>query len=379
MEDRIATVVCDFVSDSPFDSQAFNDMLGIGGGAGGARGGRRVGRVHRGVDPVEEPSLKDALDAQADASPESPFDSDAFHEVPDIGGGAGAELGARRTLFDEALQREPEDRLAIECARATSEWLGLELATSVEGVDARGLALSALLFLEGGSSVTEGPQHAALSQCLRELRELEAATQGWIDDSLEVHALATFALCEGWRLSRSPLLRRSARSALEPLFDPGLDWSAQSGEALGWSLLAQDAGEALFASQERTVPNPLGVEARRRGERPEATALDRIVLLLAPTIRRGLDAWPTVLQRIEAGGDTLSLDALALGSYAASRAGVEHWRAWRAVMRGELADELGEQRPWQSAAALPALDRLTRRARVGLALHPRIVPPVRER
>ena len=71
----------DFTADSPFDSKAFNDVIGIGGGAGGKFGGRFGGRKNlkaRGGSGTEQ-ALKDGLEwLRWHQSEDGSWDCDGF-------------------------------------------------------------------------------------------------------------------------------------------------------------------------------------------------------------------------------------------------------------------------------------------------------------
>ena len=174
----------DFASDSPFDSDAFNDVLGIGGGAGGKMGGRRGGRRNlragRGVDQA----LRDGLEwLKNHQSPDGYWDCDDYmnnhvHEGVCECDGAG---------------HAPHD------------------------VGVTGLAL--LAFLGEGNTTSEGDYKDVVAKGIGWLREIQDPDTGLFGEMsshefLYNHALASLAVCEAYYASKSPLLKRTAQRAI---------------------------------------------------------------------------------------------------------------------------------------------------------------------
>ena len=173
----------DFSSDSPFDSDAFNDVLGIGGGAGGKMGGRRGGRRNlragRGVDQA----LRDGLEwLKNHQSPDGYWDCDDFMNNNVMGG---------------------------------SECDGAGHAPHDVGVT--GMAL--LAFLGEGNTTSEGDYKEVVAKGIGWLREIQDPDTGLFGEMsshefLYNHAIASLAVCEAYYASKSPLLKRTAQRSI---------------------------------------------------------------------------------------------------------------------------------------------------------------------
>ena len=173
----------DFLADSPFDSDAFNDVIGIGGGAGGKFGGRFGGRkrLRAAGGSAAEQALKDALEwLKHHQSPDGYWDCDGFS-------GNCGKIG--NTTCD-----------------------GPGHATHDVGVT--GLAL--LAFLGDGNTTSEGEYKDVVSQGIKWLREQQDPDTGLLGDDtshdfIYDHALATLAITEAYYFSKSPLIKRVAQ------------------------------------------------------------------------------------------------------------------------------------------------------------------------
>lgn len=176
----------DMNSDSPFDSDNVNDVIGIGGGAGGKFGGRRGGRRNlraahgRGLDQA----LKDALEwLKAHQSPDGSWDTDGFmNECGKIG----------NTICDGPGRAQHD-------------------------VGNTGLAL--LAFLGEGNTSDDGEYKEQVAKGIKWLRSMQDPDSGLIGEKsshefLYNHAIATLALCEAYYASKSPLLKGTCQKAI---------------------------------------------------------------------------------------------------------------------------------------------------------------------
>jgi hypothetical protein len=175
----------DFNSDSPFDSDQFNNVLGIGGGAGGKFGNRRGGRRNLKAGKGIEEALRDGLEwLKNHQSPDGYWDCDGF------------------------------SRNAVKCNG--------DCGHNSEGhaqhdVGVTGLAL--LAFLGEGNTTTEGQYKEVVANGIKWLREQQDLDSGLIGEKsshefLYNHSLAALALCEAYYGNKSPLLKRNAQAAI---------------------------------------------------------------------------------------------------------------------------------------------------------------------
>jgi hypothetical protein len=226
----------DFLNDSPFDSDAFNDVIGIGGGAGGKFGGRFGGRRNlraAGGAGVQQ-ALKDGLEwLKNHQSDDGSWDCDGFSmNCGKIG----------NTVCDGG-------------------------GYSTHDVGVTGIAL--LAFLGDGNTTNEGPYRDVVSNGITWLKNQQDPDIGLIGDSashdfIYNHAIATLAICEAYYFSKSPLLKRTAQDAINYILKARNPYSAWRYEVpptggndtsvTGWMLFAlasaRDAGlkvdEAAF-------------------------------------------------------------------------------------------------------------------------------------
>lgn len=177
----------DFLSDSPFDSDAFNDVIGIGGGAGGKFGGRMGGRknLRAAGGAAAEQALKDALDwLKNHQSEDGSWDCDGFmSNCGKIGSG--------------------------ECE-------GPGNATHDVGVT----ALALLAFLGDNNTTTQGEYKEVVQRGIAWLKDQQDPDSGLFGeqsshDFIYDHAIATLAMCEAYYFSKSPLIKRPVQKAVE--------------------------------------------------------------------------------------------------------------------------------------------------------------------
>ncbi len=175
----------DFLSDSPFDSDNLNDVIGIGGGAGGKFGGRMGGRrnLRAAGGSGTEQALRDGLEwLKSHQDKDGMWDCDEFsHHCPsgDV------------------------------CDMPGS---------SVQDVGVTGLAL--LAFLGDGNTTNEGPFKDVVARGIQWLKEQQDPDTGLFGDAshhdfLYGHSIATLATCEAYYFSKSPLLKRTAQKAID--------------------------------------------------------------------------------------------------------------------------------------------------------------------
>jgi hypothetical protein len=179
-----------FTSDAPFESDAFNDVIGIGGGAGGKFGGRFGGKkdLRAAGGAAAEQALKDALEwLKSHQSKDGSWDADGFMEY---------------------------------CGKIGS--------TTCEGpggpthdVGLTGLAL--LAFLGDGNTTSQGQYKEVVSRGIAWLKEQQNPDTGLLGenashDYMYDHAIGTLALCEAYYFSKSPLIKGTAQSAVNLIF-----------------------------------------------------------------------------------------------------------------------------------------------------------------
>jgi len=215
----------DFLSDSPFDDKAFNDVIGIGGGAGGKFGGRFGGRrnlkAHGGSGTQQ--ALKDGLEwLKWHQSPDGSWDADGFmSNCGKIGAGVCGDPGEQH-----------------------------------HDVGMTGLAL--LAFLGDGNTTREGPYKETVARGVKWLKDRQDPDNGLLGERLGHafiynHAIATLAICEAYYFSKSPLIRRTAQDAINYITTARNPYSAwrydvpPSGEndtsVTGWMIFALKSAE----------------------------------------------------------------------------------------------------------------------------------------
>ena len=175
----------DFLSDAPFESESFNNVIGIGGGAGGKFGGRfgRGGRAKGGGKGTEQ-ALRDALEWLAKhQSPDGSWDVDGFM----------GECGKIGSNTCEGPGEAPHD------------------------VGITGLAL--LAFLGDGNTTREGEYKDVVNRGINWIKDQQNPDTGLLGEKLGHafiynHAIATLAVTEAYYFSKSPLIKRTAQDAI---------------------------------------------------------------------------------------------------------------------------------------------------------------------
>jgi hypothetical protein len=174
----------DMNADSPFDDKAFNDVLGIGGGAGGKYGGRMGGsrNLRAGGGSGTEQALKDGLEWLKNHQDENGmWDCDEF------------------------MKHDPP---ADQCTGP---------GDSNHDVGVTGLAL--LAFLGDGHTMRGGMYKDVVSNGMKWLRDQQDPETGLLGEEvghafLYDHSIATLAVCEAFYFDKSPLLKSTAQKAV---------------------------------------------------------------------------------------------------------------------------------------------------------------------
>jgi hypothetical protein len=171
---------------NPFDSDAFNDVLGIGGGAGGGSGkmGGRGGKRNAGGRGTQA-AVRDGLEwLKNHQSPDGYWDSDEYH-INNVMGGSDCGDGLGSPLHDVGIT---------------------------------GLAL--LAFLGDGHTTNSGHYRDVVSKGVNWLREIQDPDTGQFGDRashefLYNHGIATLAMTEAYYFSKSPILKGTTQKAVD--------------------------------------------------------------------------------------------------------------------------------------------------------------------
>lgn len=174
----------DMNADSPFDDKAFNDVIGIGGGAGGKYGGRMGGsrNLRAGGGQGTEQALKDGLEWLKNHQDENGmWDCDGF------------------------MKHDPP---ADQCTGP---------GDSNHDVGVTGLAL--LAFLGDGHTMRGGSYKDVVSNGMKWLRDQQDPESGLIGEEighafLYDHGIASLAVCEAYYFDKSPILKTTAQKAV---------------------------------------------------------------------------------------------------------------------------------------------------------------------
>ncbi len=343
----------DFNSDSPFDNEAFNDVIGIGGGAGGKFGNRRGGRRNlRAAGKGMEQALRDGLEwLKHHQSPDGSWDTDGFS----------SNCGKIGSTICDGAGHAPHD------------------------VGVTGLAL--LAFLGEGNTTTDGMYKDVVARGIKWLRDQQDPDSGLLGDKsthefLYNHSLATLALCEAYYASKSPLLKKTAQDAINYIHRARNPYGAwrydvppigdNDTSLTGWMVFAlaaaKDAGltvdeaafdgalqwieevtdrtngrvgyDSLGSLSSRTVANEH--YPREKGE--AMTAVGLLCRIFIANVKGEditgmeiLDQHAELLKRTlpEWDPDGLGCDMYYwyYGTYAMFQLGGTHWRAWETAMK----------------------------------------------
>jgi len=177
----------DFLSDSTFESDNLNDVIGIGGGAGGKFGGRMKGKGkgRKGGGRGTEQALVDGLEwLKAHQSPDGSWDSDGF-----------------------------DSNCGTISAASTCDGPG----QSANDVGMTGLAL--LAFLGDGNTTTTGVYKETVQSGIKWLKQQQDPDTGLLGEKIGHayvynHAIATLAMCEAYYFTKSPLQKKATQRAV---------------------------------------------------------------------------------------------------------------------------------------------------------------------
>jgi hypothetical protein len=176
----------DMMSNSPFDQKAFNNVIGVGGGAGGKYGGRFGGKrnLRAGGGGTAEALAAGLEWLKNHQSPDGYWDVDEYW-INNVSGGTEASEGA---------------------------------GSHAQDVGMTGLAL--LAFLGDGHTLREGLYKEVVSKGIKWMRDQQDPETGLIGDDighsfLYDHGIASLAVCEAYVLSlKTPLLKSTAQKSI---------------------------------------------------------------------------------------------------------------------------------------------------------------------
>ncbi|MCP3915882.1 MAG: VWA domain-containing protein [bacterium] len=336
----------DALADSPFDDRAFNDVIGIGGGAGGKFGGRFGGRrnLRAAGGSGTEQALKDQFEWMMDQQdPDGHWDSDGSAEH-----------------------------------------------------DVRATAMALLALLGDGNTIREGPYKANVVRGVKWLRGQQDFTTGGIGvdagpGSLRDHALASLVFAEVYFFSKSPLVKASAQRALDFLVasrDPRGGWSAGAGasraddlQLTAWALLALFSGkegglavdDATLAGAVRWIDTSSDASP---DQAPGASLLCRILSGQKPNQTPALSVLADVILAsasvIDGGVESLGPDEWFFRTSAMYQMGGRHWKAWNKVMKRALLElqrkDADARGSWVPMGENPTRGRVETTATMGLCL-----------
>ena len=321
----------DFVSDSPFDSEVFTDVIGIGGGAGGKYGGRFGARSRlrgRGTASVAK-GLADGLSWLA------------RHQDED----------GRWDAF-RFMKHDPP------AARCDGE------GDERRDVGATGLAL--LAFLGDGNTSKTGGYCRNVARGIGWLKQQQDPDSGLLgkplgDAYLYDHAIATLAVCEAYYFTRSPLIKRTTQKAVdylvaarspEGVWSCGSSLTGRSGTwVTGWVCLALvSAREGRLKVEEDALVDALAwVDGRTAAAAATASAspvddacaiamrlMGSILLGRYPVARSSMEARADLLLASLSGssrvGGGFDPELWFFGSHALYQMGDPYWDPWSRVM-----------------------------------------------
>ena len=305
-----------------------------------------------------------APEAEPGFMSDSPFDSDAFNDVIGIGGGAGGKFGGRRG-GRKSLRAAGKDVEAALSSR--SSWLAREQAADGswnEDVLATGLAV--LAFLGEGNTTVEGARRDNVARGVRWLRD-----QQWEDGRIgkggpvESHAVATLAVAEAYHGSKSPLLRSAVERALAALVDA--EPASADPALVGWRFLAllaaRDAGVKVKARWLEAELARLEAAAAPAGC-PAGEAMAAAVRVLCRVLAANAigvadeEAMEELVAELEADGARVLGKPMTRGAggcdeyslfatYAMFQMGGAHWREWERALREVMVGVDGADGGWE--------------------------------
>ena len=344
----------DFLSDSPFDDKAFNDVIGIGGGAGGKFGGRFGGRrnLRAAGGSGTEQALKDGLEWLANHQ-----DDDGKWDC------------------DEFMKHDPANDLCEDPGQPEHD------------VGVTGLSL--LAFLGDGHTTRHGLYKEKVTRGVKWLRDQQDFETGLLGEKIRHsyvynHCIATLAMCEAYYFSKSPLIRGTAQKAISFITrarNPYGVWRYESPpvgdndtSVTGWMVFAlksaEEAGLKIdsaafddsiswfdevtetstgrvgYDSQGSVSSRVPGVNDTYPTDKTECMtavgllcrfflgqdpAEEKIMGKHADLIMKALPEW-------DPDGQTNDVYYWYYGSYAMYQMGGKHWKAWNRAMKSAVLD-----------------------------------------
>ena len=344
----------DQMSDSPFDSDNLNDVIGIGGGAGGKFGGRMGGKrnLRAAGGKGTEQALRDGLEwLKNHQDADGKWDCDEFMKHDPAG--------------DQCTgPGQPEHDVGI-----------------------TGIAL--LAFLGDGHTTKTGEYKERVSAGIKWLKEQQDPDNGLLGEKIGHaymydHGIATLAMTEAYYFSKSPLLKGNAQKAINFVTtsrNPYGAWRYDSPpvgdndtSVTGWMILAlksaEDAGlkidsgafpdslswfdEVTDPQTGRTGYDTIGSRSSRVPGVNDHYPSERTECMTAVAIlcRFFLGQEPGTDEVMDRGGDLL-LEALPewdpdgltndmyywyYGSYAMFQMGGNYWNKWNKSMKSAVLD-----------------------------------------
>ena len=345
----------DFLGDSPFDDEVFNDVIGVGGGAGGRFAGRFGGRrnLRASGGSGTEQALKDALEWLAN------------HQEED--------------------GRWAAEHFATHCPVGHGCHQGAGAAENDVGVT--GLCL--LAFLGDGHTTNQGLYQEKMRHGYQWLRSQQDPKTGLLGQKvghsyMYNHAIATLAICEAYYFTKSPIMKGVAQRAVDFLTrsrNPYGVWRYDSPpvgdndtSVTGWCVMAlktaEDAGlkvdpaaftdalswfdEVTDRATGRVGYDSMGSRSARVPGMNDYYPVDRTEAMTAiglfcrflldqepakePMMVRHADLLARSLPSWDSQGLTNDLYYWFYGSYAMYQMGGKHWKAWNDAMKKALLD-----------------------------------------
>tara|TARA_R110002126_G_scaffold25583_3_gene87472 strand:- start:17904 stop:19472 length:1569 start_codon:yes stop_codon:yes gene_type:complete len=336
-------------SNSPFDSKAFNNMIGIGGGAGGKFGNRRGGRKNLKAGSGQEAAIENGLKWLKDhQSPEGYWDVDEYY-LNNVVGGTDCSEGA---------------------------------GSNGQDIGMTGLAL--LAFLGDNHTLLEGKYKGVVTKGINWLKKQQDSESGLFGEQLGHafiydHGIAALAMTEAYFLSKkNPVYKSTAQKAINfitkarnPYGAWRYDYPATGDNdtsVTGWMVFAlksaEDAGlkidkEAYTGAmnwiEEATEESSGRVGYDRTGdfssrienvndhyEREKGEGMTAVGLLCrfflgqkpddTPMMKRHADLLQAKLPEWDPEGNACDMYYWYYGTYAMYQMGDSHWRNWEKSM-----------------------------------------------
>jgi hypothetical protein len=344
----------DMFANSPFDDKAFNNVIGIGGGAGGKFGGRFGGRrnLRAGGGSGTQQALKDGLEWLKNHQ-----DTDGKWDA------------------DEFMKHDPAND---QCDGAGDPKHDVGLT-----------GLSLLAFLGDGHTLRHGLYKEVVTRGIKWLRDQQEFESGLIGEDighsfLYDHSIATLSITEAYYFSKSPLIKGTAQKAINYITRARNPYGAWRYEVppvgdndtsvTGWMVFALKSAEeagltidkdaytgALNWIEEVTDPatgrvgydsmgsmssRVTGVNDQFPPEKGEA--MTSVALLCRfflgqdpkenPIMEKHADLMRKTLPEWDPEGFGCDMYYWYYGSYAMYQMGGDHWKAWNKALKPAVLD-----------------------------------------